>query len=185
MELLLHTATLHRAGSSRTPAIQCCTAWGHWAWELLPHTAAAPWGTGQRIYCYTSPHFLGAIGGETRVARRHIAGGSGQWKSYRTLLHHVAVVGGATMDLRIAWERWARSMNVGGHGSSGGRFKGKRETGGLAVPLLSACKHRLTREALVHPAVVVVARGRGVVLLRPRWLLRRIGLRGRPWFFYL
>ena len=62
MELVRCTALLYGAVGSATPAINCHTACGEWAVQLMQCTATPPGGRGQWNSYSGLPHCLGAVG---------------------------------------------------------------------------------------------------------------------------
>ena len=85
------------AVGSGTPAMQCPTAWGQWAVELLQYTAFLPGGSGQwkLLQCTAL-----------------LPGGSGQWISCNTLPHSSGAVGsGSPASHRLTtWGQWAAEL---------------------------------------------------------------------------
>ena len=57
--------------------MNCLTAWGQWAVQLLQCTASLPWGSGQCNSYKTLPHCPGAVGSATPTM--HCLTALGQW----------------------------------------------------------------------------------------------------------
>ena len=81
------------AVGSGPPPIQCVSAWGQWAVDLLQYTASLPGGSGQWTSCNTAS----------------LPRGSGQWTSCNTLPHCLGVVGSGPPAIHCptAWGQWA------------------------------------------------------------------------------
>ena len=96
------------AVGSATPAMNCLTAWGQWAVELLQYTASLPrasgqWnscicntsllrGNGQRSSCNALPHCLWAVGSGAPALHRHTVWG--QW-AVQLLQRTASLTGGS------------------------------------------------------------------------------------------
>ena len=90
------------AARSGTPSVHCLAALGQWAVELLRHTAALPWGSGQwdsRSTLLHSLHSLGALSSGTVAAHCHNAWDTRQWNSFCTLLHCPGAVARLSQNL--------------------------------------------------------------------------------------
>ena len=108
------------AVGSATPTMQCLTACGQWAMELLLCTAMLPEGSGLWNSCNALPHCLGVVGTGTPVMHRHIAWG--QWAMQLLHMHCHTAQGQWAVELllctatlsRVSWLWNFRLGAVGG-----------------------------------------------------------------------
>ena len=83
------------AVGSAASAIQCLTAWGHWAVELMQYTASARGANEQLKSCNAVPHHAGQLAVQLLQYAYSLLGGSGQCNSCNALCHCLGAVDSA------------------------------------------------------------------------------------------
>ena len=180
------------AVGSATCAMHRRIFWGHWAVELLQHTASLPRGSrrwnpcgntaaffcggGQWSSCNAPPHSLGAMGSGTLAMHCRIA--LGQWEV--ELLHHTATLLGGSGQ----WNSCCTLLHCpGAMGSSSPHAQCSSALGQWAVGLLQYTaalpwgnEQWNSCHTLLH---CLVSMGSGTPTIHRRtawWAVRRIGL---------
>ena len=83
--------------------------WGQWAVELLHGTATMPGRSGQWNSCHALPHCLGSVALSFLQCTATLPRGQGHWNSCNALPHCLGAAGSATRAIHshTAWGQWA------------------------------------------------------------------------------
>ena len=93
------------AVASAPSAIQCLTAWGHWAVQLLQYTASALRGSKTLNFCNAVPHRPGQLALQLVQYADSLPGDGWQCDSCNALPHSLGAVGSAfpAMQCITSW----------------------------------------------------------------------------------